>query len=75
MQLLLRVPDPLGERFKRAVPSRQRNAFLRKVLEDALPPESDPLFAIAAQAEAEAHLGDDMTVWDEAVGDGLDASR
>lgn len=72
MQLLVRVPDDLGERFKQTVPSRQRSAFMRKLLEAALPPESDPLYRLALQVEDEAALDEDMSVWDEAVADGLD---
>ena len=36
------------------------------------PADSDPLYLIALQAEAEAYLGDDLQLWEETVGDGLD---
>ena len=41
MQMLFYIPDPVAERFKQAVPSRQRSAFIAKLLENALPEEDD----------------------------------
>lgn len=36
-QLLLRLPDDLVRRFKPIVPARERSAFVRQLLEQALP--------------------------------------
>ena len=75
-QLLVRLPDELLRRFKRSVPARARSAFVRDLLEKALPSEdddSDPLYLAALAAEQDTRLSGEMTAWEEAtVGDGLD---
>jgi metal-responsive CopG/Arc/MetJ family transcriptional regulator len=47
-QLLVRLPEELVRRFKRAVAPRQRSKFIEQLLEQALPPDevsdSDPLY-------------------------------
>jgi hypothetical protein len=72
MQLLLHIPDPLAERFKQAVPARQRSAFVSELLEKALPVEDDPLYRIALEVEQDAVLGAEMREWREGlVADGV----
>ena len=51
MQLLVHLPEALAERFKQAIPARQRSAFVANLLEQALPEESDPLYLIALEVE------------------------
>lgn len=64
MQMLFYIPDPVAERFKQAVPSRQRSAFIAKLLEDALPEEDDdPLYKIALEVEQDAALNMEMSEW------------
>lgn len=72
MQLLIHLPDPLGDRLKEAVPDQEQSAFVRRLIEDALPLESDPLYRIALQAERESVLDPDLMLWEQTVGDGLD---
>ncbi len=65
-QILLRLPDDLVRRFKRSVPSRRRSAFVRQLLEQALPPESgddDPLYLAALEVERDARLASEMAEW------------
>jgi D-isomer specific 2-hydroxyacid dehydrogenase, NAD binding domain len=38
-QLLVRLPEELVRRFKRAVAPRQRSKFIERLLEQALPPD------------------------------------
>ena len=72
MQLLLHIPTPLAERFKQAVPARQRSAFVAGLLEKALPVEDDPLYAIALEVEQDAALNAAMQEWREGIiGDGI----
>ena len=75
-QLLVRLPDDLLRRFKRTVPTRERSAFVRQLLEKALPAEdddNDPLYLAALAAEQDTRLSGEMAEWEEAmVGDGLD---
>ena len=71
MQLLLHIPDTLAERFKQAVPARQRSGFIAKLLEQALP-EEDPLYLLALEVEQDMLLGAEMSEWREGlIGDGM----
>jgi metal-responsive CopG/Arc/MetJ family transcriptional regulator len=75
-QLLVRLPDDLLRRFKQIVPARARSAFVRALLEKALPSEdddNDPLYLAALAAEQDTVLSGEMAEWDDAmIGDGLD---
>jgi len=72
MQLLLHIPDAIAERFKQAVPARQRSAFVTGLLEEALPVDDDPLYLIALEVEQDAALGAEMREWREGlVADGI----
>ena len=72
MQLLLHIPDTLAERFRQAIPARQRSAFVAGLLEQALPEEDDPLYQIALEVEQDAALNDEMREWREGlIADGV----
>jgi len=74
-QLLLRLPEDLVRRFRRAVPSRERSHFVQQLLERALPPgdsDDDPLYRAALEVERNSQLGAEMDEWETAtVADGL----
>jgi hypothetical protein len=74
-QLLLRLPDDLVRRFKQSVPARERSAFVRQLLEHALPPadgDNDPLYLAALAVEQDAALNEEMAEWGAAtIGDRL----
>ncbi len=74
-QLLLRLPDDLVKRFKQTVPARGRSAFVRQLLEQALPAadgDDDPLYLAALDVERDVTLGAEMAEWETATaGDGL----
>ena len=74
-QLLLRLPDDLVRRFKQIVPTRERSAFVRQLLEQALPTadsDNDPLYLAALDVEQDTALADEMAQWETAtIGDGL----
>lgn len=78
-QLLLRLPDDLVRRFKRSVPSRKRSAFMRELLEQALPPthgDDDPLYRAALAVEQDTRLGAEMAEWEASTAaDGLRAAH
>ena len=75
MQLLLHIPDALAERFKLAVPARQRSGFVAKLLEQALPAEEDPLYLTALEVEQDPALSAEMREWREGlIGDGVRGS-
>ncbi len=67
MQLLLHLPDNLAERFKQAIPPRQRSAFVAGLLEQALPENDDPLYRIALEVEKDAALSVEMREWREGL--------
>lgn len=75
MQVLLHLSDPLARRFRDAVPSRQRSAFVARLLEAALPPEDKDAWlarvATEVQAEIDANpaLVEDERDWLAAPGD------
>ena len=72
MQLLLHIPDSIAERFKQAVPARQRSAFVTGLLEKALPVEDDPLYLIALEVEQDTELNAEMREWREGlIADGI----
>jgi plasmid stability protein len=77
-QFLVRLPEELIRRLKRRVPARARSAFVRQVLEQALPPEEgddDPLYLAALEVEQDERLGAEMEEWDPTAGDGLGPHR
>jgi metal-responsive CopG/Arc/MetJ family transcriptional regulator len=78
-QLLLRLPEELVRKFRRVVPERQRSAFVRNLLEQALAAnfddDSDPLYLAALAVEQDSRLTAEMAEWKEAVvADGLDGA-
>jgi len=76
MQLLLQIPNELAERFKQAVPARQRSRYVAKLLEQALPVEDSPLYLAALEAEQDQALGAEMREWREGLmGDGIRESE
>ena len=74
-QLLLRLPEDVVRRFRRAVPSRERSLFVRQLLEQALPEvngDDDPLYQPAPDVEQCAQLNTEMAEWESAtLEDGL----
>lgn len=69
-QLLVRLPDDLVRRFKQVVPTRERSAFVRQLLEQALPStdsDTDPLYMAALAVEQDASLGQEMAEWEAAT--------
>jgi hypothetical protein len=77
-QLLLRLPEELVRKFRRIVPERQRSAFVRKLLEQALAAnldeDIDPLYLVAMAVEQDSRLTAEMAEWEETVADGLDGA-
>lgn len=77
-QVLLRLPEDLAQRFRRAVPSRERSAFVQRLLEEALPAveeDDDPLYRAALDVERDSALEAEMAEWEAAtLGDGLSGS-
>jgi hypothetical protein len=63
--LVLRLPEQLVRRFKRAIPARRRSKFVEELLEDALPPEDagddDPLYQAALAVEKDEALAAEMS--------------
>ncbi len=75
-QFLVRLPVELARRLRLQVPARSRNAFVRRLLEQALAPdggESDPLHQAALAVERDERLAAEMAEWDGTVADGLEA--
>jgi len=74
-QLLLRLPEDLVRRFRRAIPSRERSHFVQQLLEQALPPadsDEDPLYRAALDIERNSLLNAEIDQWESAtVHDGL----
>jgi hypothetical protein len=69
-QLLLRLPADLIRKFRRNVPDRQRSAFVRALLEQALDVYSDAPHQKPLAVGADGHLPAEMA-WEEAtVADG-----
>ena len=70
-QLLLRLPEDLVRRFKRAVAPRERSKFVQHLLEQALPPDevsdSDPLYRAALATEQNEALAAEMAEWETAT--------
>jgi predicted transcriptional regulator len=72
-QLLVRLPEDLERRFRRAVAPRQRSKFVQRLLEQALPPDDrDPLYLAALAVEQDEALTAEMAEWETAtIDDGL----
>lgn len=72
MQMLFHIPDSLATRFKKAVPPRQRSAFVTKLIEQSLPEDDDPLYLLALEVERDASLNAEMREWREGlIADGI----
>ncbi len=77
-QLLVRLPEELVRRFRRAVAPRQRSKFIAQLLDQALPPDqvsdSDPLYQAALAVERDEALAAEMAEWEAAtIADGFAA--
>lgn len=73
-QLLVRLPEKLAQLLKRRVPAQGRSAFVRRLLEGALPADEgkkDPLYLAAVASEQNEWLVAEVVDWDVAAGDGL----
>jgi hypothetical protein len=75
-QLLIRLPEDLVRRLRRAVAPRERSKFVQRLLEQALPPDevgdSDPLYQAALAVEQDEALAAEMAEWEMAtIDDGL----
>jgi thioredoxin-like negative regulator of GroEL len=75
-QLLIRLPEDLVRRFRRAIAPRERSKFVQQLLEQALPPDevsdSDPLYQAALAVEQDEALAIEMAEWEAAtIEDGL----
>jgi metal-responsive CopG/Arc/MetJ family transcriptional regulator len=70
-KLLLRLPEDLVRRFKRAVALRERSKFVQRLLEQALPPDevsdSDLLYRTAIAVEQDEALAGEMAEWETAT--------
>ena len=70
-QILLRLPEDLARRFKRAVAPRERSKFVQRLLEQALPldevSDSDPLYRAALAVEQDEALAAEMAEWETAT--------
>jgi hypothetical protein len=76
-QLLIRLPDELARRFKRAVAPRQRSKFIERLLDQALATKTvsddDPLYQAALAVERDEALAAEMAEWeDDTISDGFD---
>jgi metal-responsive CopG/Arc/MetJ family transcriptional regulator len=79
-QVLVRLPEDLVKRFKRAVAPRQRSKFVQQLLEQALPADEvsdrDPLYQAALAVEQDEALAAEMAEWGTTmVEDGLALSE
>jgi hypothetical protein len=79
-QLLVRLPEELVRRFKRAVAPRQRSKFIERLLEQAPPPDDvddlDPLYQAALAVECDEALAAEMAEWEGAtIDDGSTGSQ
>lgn len=77
-QLLVRIPDELARRLRRAIPPRQRSKFIETLLDQALPKgqvaDDDPLYLAALAVEQDEALASEMAEWEAAaIGDGFAA--
>jgi metal-responsive CopG/Arc/MetJ family transcriptional regulator len=72
-QLLVRLPEELVRRFKRAVAPRQRSKFIEQLLDQALPSDKvddrDPLYQAALAVEQDEALMAEMAEWETATVD------
>ena len=62
-----RLPDDLVRRFKQIVPVGERSAFVRQLLEHALPSvdgDNDPQYLAALVVEQDTTLGEKMAEWE-----------
>lgn len=76
-QLMVRLPEELARRLERRVAPRNRSAFVRRLLERALPADDqddDVLYRAALKVEQDERLAAEMREWEAASADGLEQS-
>ena len=76
VQVLIRLPEELGARFKSSIPARQRNKFVADLIEQAIMDYENELSRIAEAVTAEetenVALHSEIQDWHVALNDGLD---
>jgi len=75
-QVLLHLPTDVARRFRNSVPSRQRSAFVSRLLEQNLPNVDDHMYELALKAEAFDRANpDEVKELESTLMDGLDPSE
>lgn len=75
-QILIRLPEEVANRFKAAVPARQRNKFIADLVAKAVARHEDDLSRIAVAVSDEERrnpeLAQEMRDWEATIGDGME---
>ncbi|MAZ77760.1 MAG: hypothetical protein CMF39_03690 [Legionellaceae bacterium] len=71
-KVMISLPKELNSRFQAAVPSRQRSAVIRELLEKEIEKREKKLYDCALAVEADEKLNREMKDWDVTLNDGLD---
>jgi len=70
--LLLKLPPELMSRFRSLVPVGQRTGVIATLVQSEVERRERELEHVAREVEADSALGEEMSDWDTAVGDGID---
>lgn len=75
-QVLIHLPSEVARRFRKAIPARQRSAFVCKLLEENLPNVDEHMYELALQAEAFDRANpEEVSELDATLMDGLDPNE
>lgn len=75
-QVLIHLPTEVAQRFRNAIPARQRSGFIRHLLEQHLPNVDEHIYQLALKAEAfdSAHP-EESNELESTLMDGLDPNE
>jgi hypothetical protein len=75
-QILIRLPIDVAQRFRHAVPARQRSGYVRQLLEQHLPNVDAQMYELALKAEAfDSANPEELQELEATVMDGLDPNE
>lgn len=70
-KILLSIPDDLANRFRAAIPARQRSKVVVRLIENEIAKREQKLYECALALEKDMALSEEMAEWDTTLQDGL----
>lgn len=72
-KILISLPDDLAQRMRMLIPARKRSGVIADLLESEIHKREQSLYRCAHEVENDFNLNQEMSDWEETVGDGLES--